>query len=228
MKPRPRSCSRRGRRLVPGALEERGVRIETLASRDGCIDLASLLGRLGALECNEILVEAGPALAVCSWRRVWSTSSCSTSRPASSAMLLDRCSACHRSSGWRIDTTSACATRHASATICVSCFGRGERMTMFTGIVMAVGRLRAAEELGGPHAARNRYGPVIACRRRRRRQHRGQRRMPNGDATRGCSFCGRRLSRNARVDDARRSARRDAAQSRHSRCAPEIRSAVTT
>jgi diaminohydroxyphosphoribosylaminopyrimidine deaminase/5-amino-6-(5-phosphoribosylamino)uracil reductase len=45
------------------ALEERGVRIETLAARDGRIDLASLLDRLGALECNEILVEAGPELA---------------------------------------------------------------------------------------------------------------------------------------------------------------------
>jgi diaminohydroxyphosphoribosylaminopyrimidine deaminase/5-amino-6-(5-phosphoribosylamino)uracil reductase len=45
------------------ALEERGVRIETLAARDGRIDLPSLLDRLGALECNEILVEAGPELA---------------------------------------------------------------------------------------------------------------------------------------------------------------------
>ena len=45
------------------ALLERGVRIETLPGRDGRIDLAALLDRLGALECNEILVEAGPELA---------------------------------------------------------------------------------------------------------------------------------------------------------------------
>ena len=45
------------------ALLERSARIETLPGRDGRIDLAALLDRLGALECNEILVEAGPALA---------------------------------------------------------------------------------------------------------------------------------------------------------------------
>ena len=45
------------------AFGERGIRIETLPGRDDRIDLAALLDRLGALECNEILVEAGPALA---------------------------------------------------------------------------------------------------------------------------------------------------------------------
>ena len=45
------------------AFGERSIRIETLPERDGRIDLAALLDRLGALECNEILVEAGPALA---------------------------------------------------------------------------------------------------------------------------------------------------------------------
>jgi len=45
------------------AFGERSIRIETLPGRDGRIDLAALLDRLGALECNEILVEAGPALA---------------------------------------------------------------------------------------------------------------------------------------------------------------------
>jgi len=46
-----------------GAFGERSIRIETLPPRDGRIDLAALLDRLGALECNEILVEAGPELA---------------------------------------------------------------------------------------------------------------------------------------------------------------------
>ena len=45
------------------AFGERSIRIETLPGRDGRIDLAALLDRLGALECNEILVEAGPELA---------------------------------------------------------------------------------------------------------------------------------------------------------------------
>jgi len=45
------------------AFGERRIRIETLPGRDGRIDLAALLDRLGALECNEILVEAGPELA---------------------------------------------------------------------------------------------------------------------------------------------------------------------
>ena len=45
------------------AFGERSIGIETLPGRDGRIDLAALLDRLGALECNEILVEAGPALA---------------------------------------------------------------------------------------------------------------------------------------------------------------------
>jgi diaminohydroxyphosphoribosylaminopyrimidine deaminase/5-amino-6-(5-phosphoribosylamino)uracil reductase len=39
------------------------TRIETLPARDGRVDLAAVLDRLGALECNEVLVEAGPALA---------------------------------------------------------------------------------------------------------------------------------------------------------------------
>jgi diaminohydroxyphosphoribosylaminopyrimidine deaminase/5-amino-6-(5-phosphoribosylamino)uracil reductase len=45
------------------ALEEGGVHIEALPARDDRIDLASLLDRLSALECNEILVEAGAGLA---------------------------------------------------------------------------------------------------------------------------------------------------------------------
>jgi diaminohydroxyphosphoribosylaminopyrimidine deaminase/5-amino-6-(5-phosphoribosylamino)uracil reductase len=46
-----------------GALEARGVRIEALPGRGGLLDLAALLERLGMLECNEVVVEAGPTLA---------------------------------------------------------------------------------------------------------------------------------------------------------------------
>jgi diaminohydroxyphosphoribosylaminopyrimidine deaminase/5-amino-6-(5-phosphoribosylamino)uracil reductase len=45
------------------ALEARGARVETLAARDGRVDPAALLERLAALECNEVLVEAGSTLA---------------------------------------------------------------------------------------------------------------------------------------------------------------------
>jgi diaminohydroxyphosphoribosylaminopyrimidine deaminase/5-amino-6-(5-phosphoribosylamino)uracil reductase len=45
------------------ALEARGARFETLPGRGGLLDLAALLERLGALECNEVVVEAGPTLA---------------------------------------------------------------------------------------------------------------------------------------------------------------------
>jgi diaminohydroxyphosphoribosylaminopyrimidine deaminase / 5-amino-6-(5-phosphoribosylamino)uracil reductase len=44
------------------ALEARGARVEALAACDGRVDLEALLERLAELECNEILVEAGPAL----------------------------------------------------------------------------------------------------------------------------------------------------------------------
>lgn len=46
-----------------GALEARGARVEALPGRGGLLDLAALLERLGALECNEVVVEAGPTLA---------------------------------------------------------------------------------------------------------------------------------------------------------------------
>lgn len=45
------------------ALEQRGARVERLPDRDGRLDLVALLERLAALECNEVLVEAGPTLA---------------------------------------------------------------------------------------------------------------------------------------------------------------------
>jgi diaminohydroxyphosphoribosylaminopyrimidine deaminase/5-amino-6-(5-phosphoribosylamino)uracil reductase len=43
------------------ALEQQGARIECLA--DSALDLAKVLARLGELEMNEVLVEAGPTLA---------------------------------------------------------------------------------------------------------------------------------------------------------------------
>jgi diaminohydroxyphosphoribosylaminopyrimidine deaminase/5-amino-6-(5-phosphoribosylamino)uracil reductase len=45
------------------ALEARGARVEAIAARDGRVDLEALLDRLAELECNEVLVEAGPVLA---------------------------------------------------------------------------------------------------------------------------------------------------------------------
>jgi diaminohydroxyphosphoribosylaminopyrimidine deaminase/5-amino-6-(5-phosphoribosylamino)uracil reductase len=46
-----------------GAPATVSARVETLPARDGRVDLAAALDRLGALECNEVLVEAGPGLA---------------------------------------------------------------------------------------------------------------------------------------------------------------------
>ena len=111
-----------------GALEERGVRIETLPGRDGRIDLAALLDRLGALECNEILVEAGPALAGAFLDAgfvdefVLYVAPCvlgDTARPMFRLPPLERMDGSIRFPG---DTM-----RTASATICASCFGRRER-----------------------------------------------------------------------------------------------------
>jgi len=45
------------------ALAARGVRIEALPSRGAGLDLGAALARLAELECNEVLVEAGPTLA---------------------------------------------------------------------------------------------------------------------------------------------------------------------
>jgi diaminohydroxyphosphoribosylaminopyrimidine deaminase / 5-amino-6-(5-phosphoribosylamino)uracil reductase len=44
-------------------LTARGVRIESLPAANGRLDLAAVIDRLGELELNEILVEAGPTLA---------------------------------------------------------------------------------------------------------------------------------------------------------------------
>jgi diaminohydroxyphosphoribosylaminopyrimidine deaminase/5-amino-6-(5-phosphoribosylamino)uracil reductase len=45
------------------ALAARGVRIEEVPADDGLLDLSAVLQRLAQLEVNEVLVEAGPALA---------------------------------------------------------------------------------------------------------------------------------------------------------------------
>jgi diaminohydroxyphosphoribosylaminopyrimidine deaminase/5-amino-6-(5-phosphoribosylamino)uracil reductase len=50
----------RDREAPPAA---RNARIESLPARDGRVDLVAVLDRLGALECNEVLVEAGPGVA---------------------------------------------------------------------------------------------------------------------------------------------------------------------
>jgi diaminohydroxyphosphoribosylaminopyrimidine deaminase/5-amino-6-(5-phosphoribosylamino)uracil reductase len=45
------------------ALSATGARVETLPARDGRLELAAVLERLGELEANEVLVEAGATLA---------------------------------------------------------------------------------------------------------------------------------------------------------------------
>ncbi|MBP9590831.1 MAG: bifunctional diaminohydroxyphosphoribosylaminopyrimidine deaminase/5-amino-6-(5-phosphoribosylamino)uracil reductase RibD [Steroidobacteraceae bacterium] len=49
----------------PGAeaLREAGAAVESVSCGPGGLDLGAVLDRLGALECNEVLVEAGPTLA---------------------------------------------------------------------------------------------------------------------------------------------------------------------
>jgi len=46
-----------------GALRAAGARVESIAASDEGLDLRALLARLADLECNEVLVEAGPTLA---------------------------------------------------------------------------------------------------------------------------------------------------------------------
>jgi diaminohydroxyphosphoribosylaminopyrimidine deaminase / 5-amino-6-(5-phosphoribosylamino)uracil reductase len=45
------------------ALAAKGVRIEEVPSDDGFLDLSAVLKKLGEMEVNEVLVEAGPTLA---------------------------------------------------------------------------------------------------------------------------------------------------------------------
>jgi diaminohydroxyphosphoribosylaminopyrimidine deaminase/5-amino-6-(5-phosphoribosylamino)uracil reductase len=44
-------------------LEEAGATVESVPAPNGGLDLTAVLARLAALECNEVLVEAGPTLA---------------------------------------------------------------------------------------------------------------------------------------------------------------------
>jgi diaminohydroxyphosphoribosylaminopyrimidine deaminase/5-amino-6-(5-phosphoribosylamino)uracil reductase len=44
-------------------LRESGASVESVAAGAGGLDLEAVLARLAALECNEVLVEAGPTLA---------------------------------------------------------------------------------------------------------------------------------------------------------------------
>jgi len=44
-------------------LRDAGAKVEAVAPGDGGLDIASVLARLAVLECNEVLVEAGPTLA---------------------------------------------------------------------------------------------------------------------------------------------------------------------
>ena len=48
---------------LAGPLRAAGARVESVGSADAGLDLAAVLGRLAELECNEVLVEAGPTLA---------------------------------------------------------------------------------------------------------------------------------------------------------------------
>jgi diaminohydroxyphosphoribosylaminopyrimidine deaminase/5-amino-6-(5-phosphoribosylamino)uracil reductase len=48
---------------LAAALREAGASVEVVATGSGGLDLDSVLARLAALECNEVLVEAGPTLA---------------------------------------------------------------------------------------------------------------------------------------------------------------------
>jgi diaminohydroxyphosphoribosylaminopyrimidine deaminase/5-amino-6-(5-phosphoribosylamino)uracil reductase len=52
-----------GRRAAASGLEAAGATVEYLPAADDGLDLAAVLHRLGALECNDVLVEAGPTLA---------------------------------------------------------------------------------------------------------------------------------------------------------------------
>jgi diaminohydroxyphosphoribosylaminopyrimidine deaminase/5-amino-6-(5-phosphoribosylamino)uracil reductase len=48
---------------TPGRLRALGITIEPVPDVDGRLDLEAVLARLAVLECNEVLVEAGPRLA---------------------------------------------------------------------------------------------------------------------------------------------------------------------
>lgn len=55
--------TRDARAKLAGELRETGASVEEVPAGEGGLDLAAVLARLAALECNEVLVEAGPTLA---------------------------------------------------------------------------------------------------------------------------------------------------------------------
>src|SRR6185312_3317292 len=57
----PGGATTNGESAAVAALREKGARIETVAGTDA-LDLAAVLVKLGELEINEVLVEAGPTL----------------------------------------------------------------------------------------------------------------------------------------------------------------------
>jgi diaminohydroxyphosphoribosylaminopyrimidine deaminase / 5-amino-6-(5-phosphoribosylamino)uracil reductase len=63
VKPTPKPDSPAAFQARRAALAARGVRIEEVAADEGFLDLFAVLKRLGELEVNEVLVEAGPTLA---------------------------------------------------------------------------------------------------------------------------------------------------------------------
>ena len=63
VKPTPKPDSPAAFQTRRAALAARGVRIEEVAADEGFLDLFAVLKRLGELEVNEVLVEAGPTLA---------------------------------------------------------------------------------------------------------------------------------------------------------------------
>jgi riboflavin biosynthesis pyrimidine reductase len=63
VKPTPKPDSPAAFQARRAALAARGVRIEEVAADDGFLDLRAVLQKLAELDVNEVLVEAGPALA---------------------------------------------------------------------------------------------------------------------------------------------------------------------
>ncbi len=133
-----------------GALEARGVRVEKLPERSGRVDLASLLDRLAALECNELLVEAGPGLA-------GGFLDCGPGRRARGllrALRARRCRAPHvpiagaPADGGAAGPSNAGGRSHRRGSA-HRAEAAGRSALMFTGIIRGLGRLRSIESRGG-------------------------------------------------------------------------------
>ena len=99
-------------------LRSAGARVEEVRAAPEGLDLEAVLDRLGALECNEVLVEAGPTLAGDFVRAGWSTRSSSTWRRSCSGTRPAACSTCRSSSACATAANSSGGTSSASATTC--------------------------------------------------------------------------------------------------------------